>query len=384
MECLQAQKLVGGAFCASFKTETGNTGKLISRFGGCPDCSVSEGAAGTFVPPFVEDNPDCFTASFDFDFQTDDCGMVFNFFYTGNANVDEITFEWDFGETAFPQVSNLSNPMGIAFSETGAQSVVLRIFDSACDVSTATSVVVGSVGFAANPVVTDVLCRDGNNGSVRLDINGGEAPFTFMWSNGSLTDSITNLTSGDYTYTVTDASGCVSENSVTVVEPDSIQATFVSSPETCSGDLDGAANITVIGGIAPYNVEWSDGETGLNRANLASIDYTLMISDANNCVLEQSLFIDQQCNPRIFNTISPNGDGVNDTWTVTDIESFPDNELQIFNRWGSKVYNESNYNNTWGGINNDGNPLPAGAYYYVIHLNNEGNNVLTGSITIMR
>ena len=75
---------------------------------------------------------------------------------------------------------------------------------------------------------------------------------------------------------------------------------------------------------------------------------------------------------------------MNDTWVIQDIESFPENNIEIFNRWGEKVFNEDGYVNTWAGTTNDGTPLTEGAYYYVVKLNDSNNKVLTGSITIVR
>ena len=69
----------------------------------------------------------------------------------------------------------------------------------------------------------------------------------------------------------------------------------------------------------------------------------------------------------IYNGFSPNGDGVNDTWIILGIERFPNNRVQIFNRWGNKVYDRQGYTNDdpfsgqW-----DGNDLPDGTYFYLI------------------
>jgi gliding motility-associated-like protein len=174
-------------------------------------------------------------------------------------------------------------------------------------------------------------------------------------------------------------------NGIAVTEPsDSLTVAFDKTSETCTGDLDGTSVATIMGGIAPYDIMWSDGSTAMSRIALAGGAYTLSITDANGCQLDDTVFINQACNPQIYNTISPNGDGVNDTWKITDILGYPENDLQIFNRWGAKVFNMTGYMNTWNGVNNNKEPLSAGAYYYVIRLNDEGNNVLTGSITIVR
>lgn len=63
----------------------------------------------------------------------------------------------------------------------------------------------------------------------------------------------------------------------------------------------------------------------------------------------------------ISNVFSPNGDGVNETWQILNIDNYPDNDLVIINRWGNEVYRSKSYRNQW-----DGGQLSAGTYYYVL------------------
>ncbi|MFT4760976.1 MAG: gliding motility-associated-like protein [Paraglaciecola sp.] len=383
---LNAQTIPWGTFGSSAGTQSNATATIIYTLGGCPNCGTAQGINGAFVSPVVDDtNPDCFTSAFDFDGETGNCGTVYNFFYTGNADVNAVTFEWDFGTGAFPQMSNSINPIGVAYGSIGSKQVTLRVFTVDCDVSVSSMFQVSMIGFAANPIITNVACKGEANGVIELEINGGTAPFSYTWSNGETTATLNNLEADDYAYTVTDAMGCNSMNGIAVTEPsDSLTVAFDKTSETCTGDLDGTSVATIMGGIAPYDIMWSDGSTAMSRIALAGGAYTLSITDANGCQLDDTVFINQACNPQIYNTISPNGDGVNDTWKITDILGYPENDLQIFNRWGAKVFNMTGYMNTWNGVNNNKEPLSAGAYYYVIRLNDEGNNVLTGSITIVR
>ena len=70
---------------------------------------------------------------------------------------------------------------------------------------------------------------------------------------------------------------------------------------------------------------------------------------------------------RVYNAFSPNGDGQNDTFAIDGLESFPGNELFVYNRWGNQVYTRKNYDNSWDGTW-EGNPLPDGTYYYLLSL----------------
>jgi len=84
---------------------------------------------------------------------------------------------------------------------------------------------------------------------------------------------------------------------------------------------------------------------------------------------------------------SPNGDGVNDIFVVQGLEYYPNNSFQVFNRWGSKVYERSPYNNTWTGKSeaqlNWGSELPESTYYFILDPG-DGKDVITGYIYLRR
>ena len=88
------------------------------------------------------------------------------------------------------------------------------------------------------------------------------------------------------------------------------------------------------------------------------------------------------------NTITPNGDGVNDEFIFDLLTSspgkYPDNNMIIFNRWGDIVFQAAPYTNNWSGQNDRGQDLPEGTYYYVLELDVANGIILNGSITILR
>jgi len=87
------------------------------------------------------------------------------------------------------------------------------------------------------------------------------------------------------------------------------------------------------------------------------------------------------------NTITPNGDGRNEYFSIKNIESYPDNHLRIFNRWGEQGFESRQYNNNWNGtFQNTAVPLPEGTYYYLFDINDltGGSERLTGFIQIIR
>ena len=82
---------------------------------------------------------------------------------------------------------------------------------------------------------------------------------------------------------------------------------------------------------------------------------------------------------------SPNGDGVNDFFVIPGLENFPENEIFIYNRWGSQVYHAKGYDSSWDGKSNNnmamGEPLATGTYFYVLTIAN-GTDAITGYVYI--
>lgn len=92
--------------------------------------------------------------------------------------------------------------------------------------------------------------------------------------------------------------------------------------------------------------------------------------------------------PPVYNTITPNGDRLNE-FLVFDLlelnpEEYPDNSLIIFNRWGDILYEAKPYNNDWNGVNQNGKELPEGTYYYILRLSLGEGDIIRGDITILR
>lgn len=112
------------------------------------------------------------------------------------------------------------------------------------------------------------------------------------------------------------------------------------------------------------------------------ITYTVRLTGIGGCSDTSSVFIKVLRSPVIPNAFSPNGDGINDTWSIQYLESYPGATVEIFDRGGRPVFSSFNYTKDWDGKLN-GNPLPVGTYYYVINPKN-GRKVMSGYVTIIR
>jgi gliding motility-associated-like protein len=109
--------------------------------------------------------------------------------------------------------------------------------------------------------------------------------------------------------------------------------------------------------------------------------YTLTVTNEGGCESSAQVKIKVTEDLRIPNAFSPNGDGVNDTWEIANVLNFPQARIEVFDRWGSRIFDTTGYKNDWSGIWR-GNPLPTGTYFYLITVD-QGRR-LTGSVTILR
>ncbi|HNU34026.1 MAG TPA: gliding motility-associated C-terminal domain-containing protein [Bacteroidia bacterium] len=137
---------------------------------------------------------------------------------------------------------------------------------------------------------TNVGCFGSATASVNLTVNGGTSPYSYNWSNGASTQSLTNIPAGTYSVVVTDANGCTANGAVvTITQPAAALFTSASSTQVlCFGNSTGAINLTVTGGTSPYTYSWSNGATSQNLTNIAAGNYTVTVTDANGCTSQQT------------------------------------------------------------------------------------------------
>jgi hypothetical protein len=128
--------------------------------------------------------------------------------------------------------------------------------------------------------VSDVSCAYLVDGSIALQVGGGEAPFSYVWSNGKTTRNLHNLLAGNYTVTVTDGAGCTSTASFTIGAPAPIMPVVMVTNASNANKSDGAVEISAInGGTGPFTFHWNTGATTQNLVNVPPGDYIVTITD---------------------------------------------------------------------------------------------------------
>lgn len=140
---------------------------------------------------------------------------------------------------------------------------------------------------AINSSVTSVnaSCNGSSNGSIDLTVSGGVGPYTFDWNSGAYTtEDLTGIPAGTYIGVLTDQNGCTSAGTVTITEPAVLVASSssTSNPTTCGG-TDGAIDMSVSGGTAPYTYAWSNSATTEDISGLPQGTYNSTVTDVNGC-----------------------------------------------------------------------------------------------------
>ncbi len=247
--------------------------------------------------------------------------------------------------------------------------------------------VIPGADFTVGGIVVPPNCY-GSTGSIAVSINGGNGPYQYLWNNGDTSATITGITAGTYAvFTEEMKTMCRDTGSFIVNQPDSLQITADMHKDVCKTNS-GSINATVTGGTTAYQYLWSNNATGNEITGLPAGTYTISVTDAHGCVKELSLMVeDSVCSPVIIHDgISPNGDGVNDTWIIEAILEHPRNVVQVYDKYGDLVFEQPNYQNDWNGIGKDGNKLPDGTYYYLVKLNDDNykTNVFKGALMVKR
>jgi hypothetical protein len=132
--------------------------------------------------------------------------------------------------------------------------------------------------------VIDAACNGESSGIIDLWINGGTQPYTYLWSDGTFNEDLEEVVAGEYTVTVTDAKGCQEiVGPIEIEEPEDLLWQLASSDVSCHGDLSGSIDLTVTGGVSPYDFAWSNGSNTEDLENIAGGSYLVTVSDASGC-----------------------------------------------------------------------------------------------------
>ncbi len=226
---------------------------------------------------------------------------------------------------------------------------------------------------SASAILIDAIITDEDcgmmNGELVASASGGNGNYSYTWSNGETTSTISNLQTGEYSVTITDDLGCSNSETFTVGVIGSLDVTV--NPTTTTIEAGESVQLEASGG---FSYTWTP-ETGLSCTDcpnpvaspINTTNYTVTVVDENGCAGEATVyvFVEALCGEFFVPTIfSPNADGTNDNHCVLGgcVTEF---ELIIYNRWGERVFVSRDQTNCWDG-NFRGQKVQSGVYVYKI------------------
>jgi len=309
---------------------------------------------------------------------------------TASGSVPSYTYVASDGTNTFNSASG-----SFAALAQGNYSIIAT--DQNACTATASAQVSGPTAVSAFVTTTDVTCFGKSDGTATVAASGGTPAYTFTFSNGASNTSglVTNLVEGNYTITITDANGCSITDVASIVQPDSVIISVSPSPATVNlGESLQMNSTTNQSGTITY--QWTPS-TGLScndcdnpiYTGINSLTYTVSAITQNGCVGTTTVELTVVPNYDVYipNAFSPNNDGGNDFWSVYgNLKALKEFEIQVFNRWGEKVYESADPNFKWDGYTN-GKLIDGGVYVYTakfVFIDNHTNTNFKGSLTVLR
>lgn len=243
--------------------------------------------------------------------------------------------------------------------------------------------------------VTNDQCTQSKGSIKGPGLSGGKLPYSYEWKDKTgliigRDANLENVRAGDYFLTIGDALACSNQTiQYTVYDENStLEDPLVKDVQICAPgetlievtkpnpgkyilyDNSGAVLVEDINGSFRVNVL---------KSSTYFIEYQLGICKSAKVPVE--VFVADE-GLALNNTITPNGDGINDDWILSSISNYPSSKIEIYNRYGQKVFQSRGYGTPFNGLVN-GIELPSGTYYYTIELRS-GCNIVKGALTIIR
>lgn len=192
---------------------------------------------------------------------------------TANGGAGNYTFNWSNGQSG-------ANISGLA---AGTYTVTAN--DGAGCTGTASVTISAPTAINYTTSSSNASCGSAD-GSATITVSGGTTPYTYNWSNGGGSATITNVAAGTYTVTVSDQGGCTVTTTVAVNNAGGPVVSVASQNNIlCNGNSTGSISLTVSGGTTPYQFAWTNGVSTTASANgLPAGAYAVTVTDAGNCV----------------------------------------------------------------------------------------------------
>jgi len=137
----------------------------------------------------------------------------------------------------------------------------------------------------------DVSCYGESDGAIDIDVQGGNPPYDYYWSNEKTTQDLDNLKAGEYNLYVTDSKGFTAIKRVGIKQPDSLRIETQIRDVSGIGREDGSIRLDVSGGRPPYSYRWSNGSRSRDQKNLAPGVYQLSVTSRSGCSVNKAMVV---------------------------------------------------------------------------------------------
>ncbi len=183
--------------------------------------------------------------------------------------------------------SSLPNLTAIA---AGTYSLVLTD-DLGCQKTLSVSLT-QPTAITISATTTPIICYGNNDASISIAVSGGVAPYDVSWNTLATGNYQDNLSPGEYTVTVIDASNCTKSMTINIADAPLYKIDPIVKNVRCFGEQNGSINLHLVGGIAPVKITWDDNATaGTIRNNLRAGSYTVTIVDSKPCTIKRTFYI---------------------------------------------------------------------------------------------
>jgi len=216
------------------------------------------------------------------------------------------TFNWSKNATPFATTEDINR--------AGAGIYFVTVTDgNSCTAVQSTSLTEPALPLSISGVSADATCADSANGSINLTTSGGTLPYTYLWSNGSITEDVNGLNKGTYTVIATDLNSCSTNATFNIAQPTPLVVLDSVINNLCPNDGLGAVFVSVSGGTPTYTYTWSNAATSPAIQNLNGGTFGLTVSDLNGCKKVSSYTV--AAPPALVSSIAGNEPDCNGNFT---------------------------------------------------------------------
>lgn len=203
-----------------------------------------------------------------------------------------------YGPLSYTWMPGMQNTQTVSNVTAGNYTVTV-LDGNGCSYTRTVAVTEATTAFSVTSVSgSSLACGSASTGSAQVTVTGGNGPYVYTWggmapvSSAATTNSITGLTAGSYSVSVKDNSGCTITASTAVTKPNVVISVSTNSL-LCGTTANGSATVTSVTGTAgPFTYSWTpSAQTTSVATNLAAGNYTVKVTDASNCAISQSVFI---------------------------------------------------------------------------------------------